>query len=78
MLPARCPGVPRTCTSKGDQCVRYNFYTRKIVVGPVSIGENWPSLAGTLAYSLDAACAVPGSSDAVYMFKRNRVYAHAL
>ncbi|MFI9230931.1 hemopexin repeat-containing protein [Streptomyces rimosus] len=64
---------------KGDQCVRYNFYTRKNVVGPVSIGENWPSLAGTLfAYSLDAACAVPGSSDAVYMFKRNRVYAHTL
>nr|WP_053811131.1 hemopexin repeat-containing protein [Streptomyces peucetius] len=80
---AACP-VPGSSTDvylfKGDQCVRYNFYTRKIVVGPVSIGENWPSLVGTLfAYSLDAASAVvPGSSDTVYMFKRNRVYAHTL
>jgi hypothetical protein len=74
-LDAAC-AVPGSNTDvylfKGDQYVRYN--TKNEGSGGVrKIADEWPRLASTeFASSLDAGCAVPGSSRDVYLFKGER------
>jgi hypothetical protein len=64
------PGSPELVwLFRGDQYVKYDTESHRIVYGPKSIGTGWPGLAGTgFDSKVDAACSVPGSTDEIFMF----------
>ncbi|GAA2724979.1 hemopexin repeat-containing protein [Actinocorallia aurantiaca] len=72
-IDAAC-AVPDSTTDlylfKGDQYARYRTSEEKITSGPKAIATGWSGLKGTVfASGIDAACAVPGSTTDLYLFK---------
>ncbi|WP_280300274.1 hypothetical protein [Nocardia abscessus] len=49
--------------------VRYDTQAKKVVEGPARISERWPALENTDFVAPSAACAVPGSNIAFYLFR---------
>ncbi|MFJ5801461.1 hypothetical protein [Streptomyces decoyicus] len=71
-IEAACP-VPGSATDvllfRYDRYVRYNMRDNKLVEGPAMTSDGWPALANTPFIVPQAACSIPGSSTAIYIFR---------